>query len=101
MESIRSLTGLKPRATDEEIFVEEIMLLLTPHLIATVNEMENETGQVLLATQITAKIVAIQAVIQRLLSKFFKLAQTDKGLSKFMIPIMMYLRSARMKRGVR
>lgn len=100
MESFRALVGMKPKsgATDEDIFIEEITVLLEPHLKATVEEMELE-----LAAS-TATLTAdehTKLVLQRLLKKFFALAKTDSGLNKFMIPIMMYLRSARMKRGIR
>jgi hypothetical protein len=102
MESFRSLIGMKPKepkATDEEIFTEEITFLLEPHLNATVEELRNEiaeTGGIYMGTSDDY----VRLINRRLLKKFFKLAQTDSGLNKFMIPIMMYLRSARMKRGI-
>lgn len=102
MESFRSLIGMKTNtgASDEEIFIEEITLLLEPHLDNTIQEFRREladTGGFYIGTNDEF----VKDMNKRLLSKFFKLAKTDSGLNKFMIPIMMYLRSARMKRGVR
>lgn len=103
MESFRSMIGMKPKSTttDEEIFVEEIMLLLKPHLEQVKLELLQEQ-RVTYGDDLTeSEGWTEEEIMQRLLKKFFVLAKTDSGLNKFMIPIMMYLRSARMKRGVR
>lgn len=102
MESIRALVGMKSKtgASDEEIFTEEITLLLEPHMDVTMQEFRTElqeSGGIYLGTSEEF----FKEINRRLLKKFFALAKTDTGLNKFMIPIMMYLRSARMKRGVR
>lgn len=97
MESFRALIGRKKETvSDEEVFVEEIRELLKPHLQAVYVEMGNDGLTITNIEQYTT-----EEALQRLLKKFFNLAKTDNGLNKFMIPIMMYLRSARMKRGIK
>jgi hypothetical protein len=97
MESLRALVGMKPKdtASDEQVFVEELFHLLEPHVHAAVLAQGQEEINTGIALDREEELSDIQL---RLLQSFFMFAKTDPGLSKFMFPIMMYLRKARADR---
>jgi hypothetical protein len=101
MESIRSIVRRKVEekiTNDKDIFVEEIFILLEPHLDKTVIEMQREIPSIPGDSdpEWNQDVSAFTAeAIHRLLDKFFILAKQDASLNKFMFPIMLYLRKAR------